>query len=122
MGGVDSRDSVGELRRGSDIVVVTPGLMRDLVNSGKLNMSAVRIFVIDEADRMTDAENLGIVMDAFTKIPKVLIVCFSSGVVPTNHGFVFACWIVPGCHGFGHAIASLPLLGNAALPRNRKAF
>lgn len=42
------------------------------LQSGKINLSAIRIFVIDEADRMTDPENLGIVMEAFNKIPKVL--------------------------------------------------
>lgn len=119
MGGMDSRDSVADLRRGCDVVVVTPGLMRDLVNSGKLNMSAVRIFVIDEADRMTDAENLGIVMDAFTKIPKV----FKLRLARIPRGRICSQIVrSPGCYSFGCPLASLSVLGNTALAGNRKTL
>lgn len=39
--------------------------------SGKLDLSCIRVFVIDEADRMADEENVKIVMDVFDKLPKV---------------------------------------------------
>ena len=41
------------------------------VQSGKLDLSCIRVFVIDEADRMADAENTKVVMDVFERLPKV---------------------------------------------------
>ncbi len=35
-------------------------------------MTCIRMLVIDEADRMTDTENLAVVMDVFKAIPKVV--------------------------------------------------
>jgi superfamily II DNA/RNA helicase len=42
------------LRRGADIVVACPGRLEDLVQRGDVNLSQVRIVVLDEADRMVD--------------------------------------------------------------------
>lgn len=42
------------LRRGVDIVVGTPGRIQDLVEKGTLNLSSLRIAVLDEADRMLE--------------------------------------------------------------------
>jgi superfamily II DNA/RNA helicase len=42
------------LRRGADIVVACPGRLEDLVARGDVNLSQVRIVVLDEADRMVD--------------------------------------------------------------------
>jgi superfamily II DNA/RNA helicase len=41
--------------------------------SGKLDLGCIRLFVIDEADRMADEENAAIVMDVFAKLPKVCV-------------------------------------------------
>lgn len=40
-----------ELRQGTDIVTGTPGRIIDMLDSGKLDVSGVRFFVLDEADR-----------------------------------------------------------------------
>jgi superfamily II DNA/RNA helicase len=42
------------LRRGADIVVACPGRLADLVERGDVDLSEVRIVVLDEADRMVD--------------------------------------------------------------------
>ena len=39
-----------ELREGVDIVVGTPGRVQDFVSSGKLDLSQVQFFIMDEVD------------------------------------------------------------------------
>ena len=43
-----------ELQNGAQIVVGTPGRVIDLIERRMLNLSAVKIVVLDEADRMLD--------------------------------------------------------------------
>ncbi|KAJ2083685.1 pre-mRNA processing RNA-helicase [Coemansia sp. RSA 988] len=56
-GGSGIKDQIGELKRGSEIVVCTPGRLIDLLcaNSGRVtNLHRVTYLVLDEADRMFD--------------------------------------------------------------------
>ncbi|GAA4161271.1 hypothetical protein GCM10022286_18500 [Gryllotalpicola daejeonensis] len=53
-GGVPQRSQVIALERGVDIVIGTPGRILDLVDQGRLDLSDVRITVLDEADHMCD--------------------------------------------------------------------
>jgi ATP-dependent RNA helicase RhlE len=53
-GGVGQASQVSALRSGLDILVATPGRLLDLMNQGHCKLSAVEIFVLDEADRMLD--------------------------------------------------------------------
>ncbi|GAA4191622.1 DEAD/DEAH box helicase [Gryllotalpicola kribbensis] len=53
-GGVPQRAQVIALERGVDIVIGTPGRILDLVEQGRLDLSEVRITVLDEADHMCD--------------------------------------------------------------------
>merc|ERR1719342_1257645 len=43
-----------DLRWGAEVVVATPGRLKDLVNMGCLNLKGVSYLVLDEADRMLD--------------------------------------------------------------------
>ncbi len=53
-GGVSQRPQVGALRRGTDILVATPGRLLDLINQRHIDLRSVEVFVLDEADRMLD--------------------------------------------------------------------
>jgi superfamily II DNA/RNA helicase len=53
-GGVPQRSQVIALERGVDIIIGTPGRLLDLVEQGRLDLSEVRITVLDEADHMCD--------------------------------------------------------------------
>lgn len=53
-GGVPKYPQLASLKKGVDVVVATPGRLRDLVENSGLNLSQVLFFVLDEADRMLD--------------------------------------------------------------------
>ena len=53
-GGVGFGGQVGALRRGAEIVVATPGRLLDHSRQGTIDLRAVEILVLDEADRMLD--------------------------------------------------------------------
>jgi superfamily II DNA/RNA helicase len=53
-GGVPFARQLGALDRGVDIVIGTPGRVQDLANRGKLDLSAVQVTVLDEADHMCE--------------------------------------------------------------------
>ncbi len=66
-GGVNINPQITAMRRGVDIVVATPGRLLDLQGQRAIDLSAVQILVLDEADRMLD---MGFIHD----IKKVLAV------------------------------------------------
>jgi ATP-dependent RNA helicase RhlE len=53
-GGVSIAGQANELRRGTDIVVATPGRLIDHLQRGSIDLSAIEILTLDEADRMLD--------------------------------------------------------------------
>ncbi|NKY12850.1 DEAD/DEAH box helicase [Streptomyces somaliensis DSM 40738] len=54
VGGVSIGRQVTALRAGADVLVATPGRLRDLVTRGDCALDDVDITVLDEADQMTD--------------------------------------------------------------------
>jgi ATP-dependent RNA helicase DDX46/PRP5 len=56
-GGSPIKDQIAEMKKGTEIIVCTPGRMIDLLaaNSGRVtNLKRVTYLVLDEADRMFD--------------------------------------------------------------------
>jgi superfamily II DNA/RNA helicase len=54
VGGLSLRRQAGALRDGVEIVVATPGRLRDLVERGDCRLDQVAVTVLDEADQMSD--------------------------------------------------------------------
>ena len=54
IGGVSFEDQERKLDRGVDVLIATPGRLLDHFERGKLMLTGVNVFVIDEADRMLD--------------------------------------------------------------------
>ncbi|MFQ5625065.1 MAG: DEAD/DEAH box helicase, partial [Methyloligellaceae bacterium] len=54
IGGVSFDEQNRKLDRGADVLIATPGRLLDHFQRGKLLLTGVEIFVIDEADRMLD--------------------------------------------------------------------
>ncbi|WP_340294688.1 DEAD/DEAH box helicase, partial [Aquipuribacter hungaricus] len=66
-GGQPVMRQVRELERGVDVVVATPGRAVDLIQRRSLDLSGVKVVVLDEADEMLDmgfAEELEQILDA----------------------------------------------------------
>ncbi len=53
-GGVNQNPQVRALRTGVDVIVATPGRLQDLMEQGYVDLSAIQMLVLDEADRMLD--------------------------------------------------------------------
>lgn len=53
-GGVGIQPQIAGLKKGTDILVATPGRLLDLANQGKVDFSAIQTLILDEADRMLD--------------------------------------------------------------------
>ena len=54
IGGVSFEEQDRKLSRGADVLIATPGRLLDHFERGKLLLTGVEIFVVDEADRMLD--------------------------------------------------------------------
>lgn len=67
-GGVNINQQIKHLRHGADIIIATPGRLLDLISQGFVDLSALEIFVLDEADRMLD---MGFIHD-IKKVIKLL--------------------------------------------------
>ncbi len=67
VGGMDASKERRSLRGGASIVVGTPGRLRDHLERGALDLSALKVAVLDEADEMLDMgfrEDLEEILDA----------------------------------------------------------
>lgn len=67
VGGMDIRNERRALDRGAQIVVGTPGRLRDHIDRGSLDLSGLRAVVLDEADEMLDLgfrEDLEFILEA----------------------------------------------------------
>jgi superfamily II DNA/RNA helicase len=54
VGGMSIGRQAGALRAGAEVVVATPGRLKDLIDRGDCRLDDVGITVLDEADQMTD--------------------------------------------------------------------
>ena len=67
VGGMDARREQRALNYGAHIVVGTPGRLRDHIERGHLDLSKLKVAVLDEADEMLDMgfrEDLEFILDA----------------------------------------------------------
>jgi len=84
VGGVAMRPQVAALARGVDIVVATPGRLIDHMQQRTIDLSAVEIATLDEADRMLDMgflPSLRRVVDALPRKRQTLLV---SATIPAS--------------------------------------
>jgi ATP-dependent RNA helicase RhlE len=53
-GGVSINTQIAKLKKGADVIVATPGRLLDHLQRGTIDLRAVEVLVLDEADRMLD--------------------------------------------------------------------
>lgn len=68
-GGKPYAPQISELRRGTDILIATPGRLCDLMDRGVVDLSGIEILILDEADRMLDMGFLPDVKRIVSDIP-----------------------------------------------------
>ena len=69
-GGVGINPQIDGLRRGTDILVATPGRLLDHAQQGTVDLSQVQILVLDEADRMLDMGFIADIRRVIKLLPK----------------------------------------------------
>ncbi len=83
-GGVSKTSQIAQLHRGVEIVVACPGRLLDLANEGAINLSAVEVLVLDEADRMFDMGFLPDIRRILRLVPQRKQTLFFSATMPAD--------------------------------------
>lgn len=81
-GGVSQHSQVEALKRGVDILIATPGRLLDLMNQRHVHLNQIKLFVLDEADRMLDMGFINDVQKVITKLPTKRQTLFFSATMP----------------------------------------
>jgi len=81
-GGVGQRPQVDALQEGVDTLIATPGRLLDLMGQGYVNFDDIKVFVLDEADRMLDMGFLPDVKRIIAKLPRQRQTLLFSATMP----------------------------------------
>ncbi|MDD7198477.1 DEAD/DEAH box helicase [Parafannyhessea umbonata] len=89
MGGAKLDRQIRRLEAGCDLLVATPGRLLDLMEHGHLSLADVKVFVLDEADRMLDMGFWPSVRRIVAALPrKRQTLLFSATIPPSIKGTV----------------------------------
>jgi ATP-dependent RNA helicase RhlE len=83
-GGVSQRSQTDALRSGVDILIATPGRLLDLMDQRYVHLQHLKIFVLDEADRMLDMGFIHDVKKIIAKLPAKRQTLFFSATMPSE--------------------------------------
>lgn len=81
-GGVPQHAQTQRLRAGVDILIATPGRLLDLMDQKFVNLQHVKMFVLDEADRMLDMGFIHDVRKVISRLPAKRQTLFFSATMP----------------------------------------
>jgi ATP-dependent RNA helicase DeaD len=87
-GGQPYSPQINRLRQGVDIVVGTPGRLKDLINREELDLSYVKTIVLDEADEMLSMGFIEDIEEILSTIPKERQTALFSATIPPRIGIV----------------------------------
>ena len=83
VGGVNIRAQISQLNRRPQVVIGTPGRLKDLFQQRALRLDQTGIVVLDEADRMLDMGFIRDIRFLLEKLPqKRQSLCFSATITP----------------------------------------
>lgn len=83
-GGVSQISQINALKAGVDILIATPGRLLDLTNQRYIKLSNVKMFVLDEADRMLDMGFLNDVKKIIMQLPHKKQTLLFSATMPAE--------------------------------------
>ncbi len=81
-GGVSQVNQINHIRRGTDVIIATPGRLMDLIQQKVVNLSQLNILVLDEADRMLDMGFIRDVKKILAMVPQNCQKVFLSATMP----------------------------------------
>ena len=81
-GGVSQKAQTDKLLHGIDILIATPGRLLDLMHQKFVNLNHIKLFVLDEADRMLDMGFIHDVHMIIAKLPVKRQSLFFSATMP----------------------------------------
>ena len=81
-GGVSQGRQVDGLRKGVEVLIATPGRLLDLMQQGFVNLQAVEVLVLDEADHMLDIGFIHDIKRILQKVPAKRQTLFFSATMP----------------------------------------
>jgi ATP-dependent RNA helicase RhlE len=92
VGGMSENAQITSIRRGARLVVATPGRLEDLLERRLVDFKALRLLVLDEADRMMDMGFLPAIQRILRALPRAKqTLCFSATMGPQVSGIVQDC-------------------------------
>ena len=83
-GGVSQFHQTEALKRGVDILVATPGRLLDLIQQRFISLAHIKVFVLDEADRMLDMGFVHDVKKIIVRLPELRQTLFFSATMPNE--------------------------------------
>ena len=83
-GGVKQHSQVNALNKGVHILVATPGRLLDLIGQKIVSLDTIKLFVLDEADRMLDMGFINDIKRLLEYLPKKKQSLFLSATLPPN--------------------------------------
>lgn len=83
-GGVSQHAQTQALKAGVDILIATPGRLLDLMQQGFVHLQQLKIFVLDEADRMLDMGFIHDVKKIVGKLPSKRQTLLFSATMPAE--------------------------------------
>ncbi len=83
-GGVKQSKQVNALKRGVEVLVATPGRLLDLIGQGLITLDDLKVFVLDEADRMLDMGFIHDIKKVERLLPRKRQTLFFSATMPEN--------------------------------------
>jgi ATP-dependent RNA helicase RhlE len=84
IGGMGERSQLQSIRRGAQVVIATPGRLCDFLSRGLIELSHVRMLVLDEADRMLDMGFLPTIKRIMEAIPAERQTLFFSATIESS--------------------------------------
>ncbi len=81
-GGVSAQAQISGLRAGTDVLIATPGRLLDLMSQKVISLQHIKLFVLDEADRMLDMGFINDVKKVIAKLPAKRQTLFFSATMP----------------------------------------
>ena len=83
-GGVKQGAQVAKLNKGVHILVATPGRLLDLISQRLISLDDIKVFILDEADRMLDMGFINDIRKLLQLLPKERQSLFFSATMPKN--------------------------------------